>query len=129
MPNDRRPKRECTKIPIATAAEYERALADIASAAPGALELRDPLAQFDPDIANRCHRLARELNDDCTMSQLHYDTLTISIGVQLVRRWSNRGTKVTPFRGGLPPARLRRVEEFSGFIVGRPLVIHFLHRC
>jgi AraC family transcriptional regulator len=87
-------------------------LAEIASATPGALELKDPLAQFDPDIANTCHRLARELNDDCTMSQLHFDALTISIGVQLVRRWSNRGTKVTPFRGGLPPARLRRVEEF-----------------
>ena len=90
---------------------HER-LSDIASVAPGALELKDPLAQFDPDIANTCHRLARELNADCTMSQLHFDALTTSIGVQLVRRWSNRGTKVAPFRGGLPPARLRRVEEF-----------------
>jgi hypothetical protein len=26
MPNDRRPKRACAKIPIETAAEYERAL-------------------------------------------------------------------------------------------------------
>jgi len=26
MPNDRRPKRACAKIPIATAAEYQRAL-------------------------------------------------------------------------------------------------------
>jgi len=26
MPNDRRRKRECAKIPIATSAEYERAL-------------------------------------------------------------------------------------------------------
>jgi AraC family transcriptional regulator len=87
-------------------------LADIASVTPGALELSDPLAQFDPDIANTCHRLARELNTDCTMSQLHFDALTTSIGVQIVRRWSNRGTKVTAFRGGLPPARLRRVEAF-----------------
>jgi AraC family transcriptional regulator len=87
-------------------------LADIAAVAPGALELSDPLAQFDSDIADTCHRLARELNVDCTMSQLHFDALTTSIGVQIVRRWSNRGTKVTPFRGGLPPARLRRVEEF-----------------
>jgi AraC-like DNA-binding protein len=87
-------------------------LADIASVAPGALELTDPLAQFDPDIAATCHRLARELNVDCTMSQLHFDALTTSIGVQIVRRWSNHGTKAAPFRGGLPPARLRRVEEF-----------------
>jgi len=87
-------------------------LADIASVEPGALELKDPLAKFDPEIANTCHRLARELNAECTMSQLHFDALTTSIGVQLVRRWSNRGTKATPFRGGLPPARLRRVEEF-----------------
>ena len=90
---------------------HER-LADIASAAPGALELIDPLAQFDPDIADTCHRLARELKTDCKMSQLHFDALTTSIGVQLVRRWSNRGTKMKPFRGGLPPARLRRIEEF-----------------
>jgi AraC-like DNA-binding protein len=87
-------------------------LADIASVAPGALELKDPLAKFDPDISNTCHRLARELATDCTMSQLHFDALTTSIGVQIVRRWSNRGTKAAPFRGGLPPARLRRVEEF-----------------
>jgi len=87
-------------------------LADIASVEPGALELNDPLARFDPDIANTCHQLARELKTDCTMSQLHFDALTTSIGVQLVRRWSNRGTKVTSFRGGLPPARRRRVEEF-----------------
>ncbi len=78
-------------------------LADIASALPGALELKEPLAQFDPDIANTCHRLARELNDDCTMSQLHFDALTISIGAQLVRSWSNRGTKVTPFRAACRP--------------------------
>jgi AraC family transcriptional regulator len=87
-------------------------LADIASVAPGVLELNDPLAKFDPDIANTCHQLARELNADCTMSQLHFDALTTSIGVQLIRRWSNHGTKAAPFRGGLPPARLRRVEEF-----------------
>ena len=87
-------------------------LAEIASVEPGALELNDPLANFDPEIANTCHRLARELKSDCTMSQLHFDALTTSIGVQLVRRWSNRGTKAAPFRGGLPPARLRRVEEF-----------------
>ena len=90
---------------------HER-LADIASVAPGALELSDPLAQFDPDIANTCHQLARELKVNCTMSQLHFDALTTLIGVQLVRRWSNRGTKVTSYGGGLPPARLRRVEEF-----------------
>ena len=87
-------------------------LADIASVAPGALELKDPLAKFDPDISNTCHRLARELATDCSMSQLHFDALTTSIGVQIVRRWSNRGTKAAAFRGGLPPARLRRVEEF-----------------
>jgi transcriptional regulator GlxA family with amidase domain len=87
-------------------------LADIASVAPGALELKDPLARFDPDIAATCHRLARELKTDCAMSQLHFDALTTSIGVQIVRRWSNHGTKATPVRGGLPPARLRRVEEF-----------------
>jgi AraC family transcriptional regulator len=87
-------------------------LADLASVSPGALELKDPLAQFDPDIANTCHQLARELEVDCAMSQLHFDALTTSIGVQMVRRWSNRGTKATPFRGGLPPSRLRRVEEF-----------------
>jgi AraC family transcriptional regulator len=87
-------------------------LADIASVAPGALELNDPLAQFDPDIANTCHRLARELKTECAMSQLHFDALTTSISVQIVRRWSNHGTKATPVRGGLPPARLRRVEEF-----------------
>jgi AraC-like DNA-binding protein len=87
-------------------------LADIASVAPGELELRDPLAQFDPDLANSCHRLARELRTDCAMSKLHFDALTTSIGVQIVRRWSNHGTKTKPFQGGLPAARLRRVEEF-----------------
>jgi AraC-like DNA-binding protein len=87
-------------------------LADIASVAPGALELNDPLAQFDPDIACICHQLARELKVDCAMSQLHFDALTTSIGVQLVRRWSNRGTTAAPFSGGLSPVRLRRVEEF-----------------
>jgi AraC family transcriptional regulator len=46
------------------------------------------------------------------MSQLHFDALTTSIGVQLVRGWSNFGTRVKPFQGGLPSARLRRVEEF-----------------
>ena len=87
-------------------------LADIASVAPSALELIDPLAQFDPDLSNSCHRLARELTTDCAMSQLHFDALTTSIDVQLVRRWSNHGTKAAPSRGGLPPARLRRVEDF-----------------
>jgi AraC family transcriptional regulator len=46
------------------------------------------------------------------MSQLHFDALTTSIGVQLVRRWSNHGVRAKPFQGGLPPARLRRVEAF-----------------
>jgi AraC family transcriptional regulator len=87
-------------------------LADIASVAPGALELNDPLAQFDPDLANTCHRLARELRTDCAMSKLHFDALTTSIGVQLVRRWSNHRARIKPFQGGLPTARLRRVEEF-----------------
>jgi AraC-like DNA-binding protein len=87
-------------------------LADISSVAPSALELRDPLAKFDPELGNTCHRLARELTSDCVMSQLHFDALTTSIGVQLVRRWSNLGMKVKPLRGGISPARLRRVEEF-----------------
>jgi AraC family transcriptional regulator len=87
-------------------------LADISSVAPGALELNDPLAQFDPDLANTCHRLVRELRTDCAMSKLHFDALTTSIGVQLVRRWSNHGMKIKSFQGGLPAARLRRVEEF-----------------
>jgi AraC family transcriptional regulator len=87
-------------------------LADISSVAPGALELRDPLAQFDSDLADSCHRLARELRIDCAMSKLHFDALTISIGIQLVRHWSNHGAKLKPFKGGLPSTRLRRVEEF-----------------
>jgi AraC family transcriptional regulator len=87
-------------------------LAYISSVAPGALELNDPLAQFDPDLASTCHRLARELRTDCAMSKLHFDALTTSIGVQLVRRWSNHGMKIKSFQGGLPAARLRRVEEF-----------------
>jgi hypothetical protein len=40
-------------------------LAEFASVAPGALELNDPLAQFDPEIADTCHQLARELKSDC----------------------------------------------------------------
>jgi AraC family transcriptional regulator len=87
-------------------------LAEMASVAPGALELKDPLTKVDPDISNTCHRLARELSSDCAMSQLHFDALTTSIGVQLVRRWSNHVIRARPFQGGLPPARLRRVEEF-----------------
>jgi AraC family transcriptional regulator len=87
-------------------------LAEMASVAPGALELKEPLTKVDPDISNTCHRLARELTSDCAMSQLHFDALTTSIGVQLVRRWSNQGVRAKPFQGGLPPARLRRVEEF-----------------
>jgi AraC family transcriptional regulator len=87
-------------------------LAEFASVAPGALELTDPLAQFDSRIADTCHQLAQELKTDCKMSQLHFDALTTSIGVQLVRRWSNHGAKAAPLKGGLPPARLRRVEEF-----------------
>jgi AraC family transcriptional regulator len=87
-------------------------LADISSVAAGALELNDPLAQFDPDLANVCHQLARELRTDCAMSKLHFDALTTSIGVQLVRRWSNHQARIKTFHGGLPAARLRRVEEF-----------------
>ncbi len=87
-------------------------LASISSVAPGALELIDPLAGFDPDLANSCHRLARELTTDCAMSKLHFDALTTSIGVQLVRRWSNYGIKIKPLQAGLSALRLRRVEEF-----------------
>ncbi len=46
------------------------------------------------------------------MSKLHFDSLTTSIGVQLVRRWSNHGAKAKSLQGGLPPARLRQVEDF-----------------
>jgi AraC family transcriptional regulator len=87
-------------------------LAEIASVVPTALELVDPLAKFDPDIANSCHRLAQELKSDCGMSKLHFDALTTSMGVQLVRRWSNYGSKRKAFQAGLSAARLRRVEEF-----------------
>jgi AraC family transcriptional regulator len=87
-------------------------LAEMASVAPGALELKDPLTKVDPEISTTCHKLARELTSDCAMSQLHFDALTTSIGVQLVRRWSNHGLRAKPFQGGLPPARLRRIEEF-----------------
>ena len=87
-------------------------LAEIAAVAPGALELRDPLAQFDPDLAHACGQLVQELQGDCVMSQLHFDALNLSIAVQLVRRWSNRGLASAPAKAGLPPALLRRVKDY-----------------
>jgi AraC-like DNA-binding protein len=87
-------------------------LAEFASVEPGALELRDPFANFDQQIANICHQIAEEMIDSSPMSQLYYDTLTVSLGIQLIRRWSNRGHNQETSCGGLASWQLRRVTDF-----------------
>jgi hypothetical protein len=48
--------------------------------------LSDPLAQFDSDLADSCHRLVRELKTDCAMSKRKREpTPTFRGGLELIR--------------------------------------------
>ncbi|MBX9849750.1 MAG: AraC family transcriptional regulator, partial [Rhodocyclaceae bacterium] len=87
-------------------------LAELATVTPEALELRDPCAGFDPDIATTCRQIVQEMTDRGAMSQLHFDSLALSLGVQLIRRWSNVSNKPERIGGGLAAWQLKRVTEF-----------------
>jgi AraC-like DNA-binding protein len=89
-------------------------LAELASLRPGAVELRDPTGRVDREIAVTCQQMVREMTDKAPMSQMHFDALTISLGVQLLRRWSNAAASPAPSRGGLAPYQLRRVTDYIG---------------
>jgi AraC-like DNA-binding protein len=101
-------------------------LAELASVEPSALELRDPNTQFDRDIAATCQHMVREMADRARMSQLHFDSLAISLGVQLIRRWSNANGKPEVLRGGLAPWQLRRVTDFMREHASHDLVLEDL---
>lgn len=89
------------------------ALARIADASPAGLELRDPLGERDQEAAQCCRRMMAELASGDRLSRLHFETLAISLAVTLIRRWSNAAPAAAgPMKGGLAPARLRRVQEF-----------------
>ncbi len=68
--------------------------------------LRDPL------LENLMHSLARVVQQDEESDSLYVDTISELIGLQLLREHSCQEQTEQRLHRGLPPARLRRVQEY-----------------
>jgi AraC family transcriptional regulator len=78
----------------------------------------DPVLLVDPALANdsELQRFGRavvaEMRQPGSASRVLVDSLTLAVAVHLVRRWSNLVGPKEHAKGGLAPARLRRVVEY-----------------
>ncbi len=76
----------------------------------------------DPLLEQLARSLGRELSEDFAHGPLYAEQLMLTAAVQLVRGYtSNRRTHRLPNRGGLPGARLGRVEDLVRSRLGEQL--------
>jgi len=77
----------------------------------GRAELRPQLNLTDPQIASLCRLLQADLEAGCRSGPLYGELVGAALAVQLVRHCSATELEGVS-RGGLSPARLRRVFEY-----------------
>ena len=78
----------------------------------GRVELTPNLNLTDTHIATLCGLLHADLEAGCPSGPLYGELVGAALAVQLVRRCSTNAADATSPRGGLSPARLRRVLEY-----------------
>jgi len=77
----------------------------------GRVELAPTLNLVDAQIVTLCRLLQTDLEAGCPSGPLFGELVGAALAVQLAQRCSTQ-TGSHPSRGGLPPARLRRVFEY-----------------
>jgi len=75
----------------------------------------------DPLLEQLARALARELAEDFPQGSLYAEQLLLTAAVQLVRGYSPRQRRRSATRGGVPKAKLRRVEDLVRARLGQEL--------
>jgi AraC family transcriptional regulator len=81
----------------------------------GALELINPLGERDDFLEHCAALLLSEMRGGSEANQLVFDSIGVTIGMHLVRRWSNmrdRRPSELHHRGGLAPRVLKGVQAY-----------------
>jgi AraC family transcriptional regulator len=78
----------------------------------GSVELTPHFNLSDPHLVSLCRLLQADLEAGCPTGPLYGELLSAALAIQLTQRCSVNAAEVPSFRGGLCPARLRRVFEY-----------------
>jgi AraC family transcriptional regulator len=78
----------------------------------GCVELTPQFNLRDPHIVSLCQLLHADLEAGCPTGPLYGELVGAALAVQIARRCSAGAAEMAPARGGLSPARLRRIFEY-----------------
>lgn len=78
----------------------------------GDVEFRNLLTFENPGITHIMRTLRVELRQNCPTGRLYVESLATALALKLLHSYSVHPVRIAGHRGGLPPARLRRVLEY-----------------
>jgi AraC family transcriptional regulator len=111
-------QREAEFLSLALAPSFVTAVADQTEFPGPRVEFTNPCCVRDPSIQHILLALQAEVQAGCPAGRLYGEGLATALAVHLLRHYTVIRLRIAEYRGGLPPARLRRVLDYIAAHLG-----------